>query len=95
MALAIREQIFGVPSGITYLQPTDVLSFDMRKGRKAQSTKALHQAVLEKSKNNPTDIFQLFEFEDHVTPTLSKKHRYAGCQSGIGLSLQRVWTESS
>ena len=74
MALAIREQIFGVPSGITYLQPTDVLSFDMRKGRKAQSTKALHQAVLEKSKNNPTDIFQLFEFEDHVTPTLSKKH---------------------
>lgn len=74
MALAIREQIFGVTSGITYLQPTDVLSFDMRKGRKAQSTKALHQAVLEKSKNNPTDIFQLFEFEDHVTPTLSKKH---------------------
>ena len=71
MALAIKEQIFGIYTGIDYLQPDEVLSFDKRKGRKAQKTKALHQAVFENSKANPTDMFHLFSFEEHVTPTSS------------------------
>ena len=72
MALAIKEQIFGISAGIDYLQPDDTLSFDKRKGKKAQKTKALHQAVLENRKNNPVDIFHLFPFEEHVTPTTAK-----------------------
>jgi len=72
MALAIKEQIFGIPTGIDYLQPDDILSFDKRKGKKAQKTKALHQAVLEYRKKNPMDMFHLFPFENHVTPTTAK-----------------------
>ncbi len=72
MALAIKEQIFGIPTGIDYLQPEDVLSFDKRKGKKAQKTKALHQAVLEARKKHPMEMFHLFPFQAHVTPTTAK-----------------------
>lgn len=71
MALAIQEQIFGVATGIEYL-PTDyVLSFDKRKGQKAQKTKAFHLSVAERNKNDKNSIhpFILKEFETYVCPT--------------------------
>ena len=70
MALSIQEQIFGVKTGLDFLPKDYVLSFDKRKGQKAQKTKALHLSVAEKTKE--TNIFHYFEpkeFEDYVCPT--------------------------
>lgn len=73
MALAIREQIFGVKAGIEYLQPEDTLSFDKRKGQKAQKTKALHKTVVEQNKIKAEHAFLLDEFEAYVTPASVKE----------------------
>ena len=73
MALAIREQIFGMKSDIEYLQPEDTLSFDKRKGQKAQRTKAIHQAVIEQNKVKADYSFNLKNFEVFVTPSSLKK----------------------
>ncbi len=69
MALAIREQIFGVQSNIEYLTEDDVLSFDKRKGQKAQKTRAIHQAVIEQNKLKADYSFNLEDFQTFVTPT--------------------------
>lgn len=69
MALSIRDQIFGVPSNIEYLQPDDTLSFDKRKGQKAQKTKAIHKAVLEKSYDQHNSAFTPIPFRAYVTPS--------------------------
>jgi len=71
MALAIQEQVFGLTSDIDYLASNYVLSFDKRKGQKAQKTKALHLSVAEKSKNNKGFFhpFILQEFESYVCPS--------------------------
>lgn len=74
MALAIREQVFGVSSGIEYLGAGDKLSFDKRKGMKAQKTKALHKAVLENGGPTPTAAFCPCEFEAYVEPSSIKKN---------------------
>ncbi len=70
MALAIKEQIFGIPSNIEYLNEDDVLSFDKRKGQKAQKTRAIHQAVIEQNKLKADYSFTLEDFQTFVTPTL-------------------------
>jgi DNA (cytosine-5)-methyltransferase 1 len=72
MALAIREQIFGIESNIDYLQPEETLSFDKRKGQKAKLTKAIHRAVVEQNKIKADYSFTLKEFETYVTPSSSK-----------------------
>lgn len=69
MALAIREQIFNVPSDIEYLQPDEVLSFDKRKGQKAQETKAIHQSVLKDSLVQKVSAFNPVNFKSYVTPS--------------------------
>lgn len=71
MALAIREQIFGLRPKIRvdYLQPDEVLSFDKRKGAKAQKTRAIHQKVEEQELVNQTHMFTLHEFSAHITPS--------------------------
>lgn len=68
LALSIREQIFGVPSHIDYLQTNDILSFDKRKGQKAKKTKAFHQAVVEQSLMKCDYAFNLISFACRVTP---------------------------
>lgn len=71
MALAIREQIFGEQANIEYLDSNYILSFDKRKSQKAQRTKELHLAVIEKSKED-TNIVRSFNpknFEAYVNPT--------------------------
>lgn len=73
MALAIREQIFGVKSNIEYLQPEDVLSFDKRKGQKAQKTKAMHRAVVEQNKVKAEHSFKLESFDAFVAPSSLKQ----------------------
>lgn len=72
MALAIRDQIFGIKSDIDYLQPDETLSFDKRKGQKAKHTKALHQAVAENNKIEAMHSFNLIDFETYVTPSSNK-----------------------
>ena len=69
MALAIKEQIFGMKADIEYLPPDATLSFDKRKGEKAKTTKAIHQAVVEKSKSTDVNAFQLKDFTALVTPS--------------------------
>ena len=71
MALAIREQIFGEQAGIEYLAPDFVLSFDKRKGLKAQKTKEMHLAVIKKSKEDSNIIrpFVPKDFDAYVNPT--------------------------
>lgn len=71
MALAIKDQVFGVSSGIDYLRPDEVLSFDKRKGQKAQKTKALHISVAKKNMEdaNIFHAFELREFEAYVSPS--------------------------
>lgn len=68
LALAIREEIFGIPAHIEYLNVTDVLSFDKRKGQKAKKTKEIHQAVVEQSLKRCDYAFTLKSFECKVIP---------------------------
>lgn len=70
MALAIKDQIFGESSRISYLSKTDVLSFDKRKGVKAQKTKAMHDEVLSNAQKSEKSLFQLSSFKDHVEPSV-------------------------
>lgn len=78
MALAIKEQVFGIKADIEYLSPDDVLSFDKRKGQKAKATKAIHQAVAEKSNSASVKAFQLKDFSASVMPsTLGKDNMHA------------------
>lgn len=72
LALAIREEIFNVPSGIEYLPVDYVLSFDKRKGQKAQRTREIHQAVVERSMTQNDYAFHLIEYEDRISPTTIK-----------------------
>jgi len=68
LAVAIKEQIFGYESNVTYLRPDEKLSFDKRKSAKAQKTRQKHQSVFEKSKDNPQLIFNLHEYETNIIP---------------------------
>lgn len=96
MALAIREQIFGIPSIIDYLQPDESLSFDKRKGQKAQRTRAIHQAVLEDMKESHMTTFKIFPFEAHVTPTSTKtKNNMRVTISDQGLVMIDIRTDRS
>lgn len=69
MALAIKEQVFDSKTDIEYLSPDDTLSFDKRKGQKAKETKAIHQAVAEKSKSVVVSAFHLKDFSTSVMPS--------------------------
>lgn len=69
LALAIRDQIFGIESDIEYLSEDDVLSFDKRKSQKAKKTKAYHQAVEEREKEHFKKTIHVHDFSGHVTPT--------------------------
>lgn len=69
MAMSIRDQIFGIPSKLEYLQPDSVLSFDKRKGQKAQKTRKIHQNVVEQHLATPSHMFHLLDFETYITPS--------------------------
>lgn len=70
MALAIKDQIFGDSSKISYLSKSDVLSFDKRKGAKAKKTKAMHDEVLSNALKSDNSLFHLSSFIDYVEPYL-------------------------
>jgi len=69
LAMAIMDQIFDISSDIEYLKPDERLSFDKRKGVKAQKTREVHQMVLENGKNDPKYMFNLHDYEAQVTPS--------------------------
>lgn len=48
LALAIAKQVFDAPSIVRLLDPNRVLSFDSRKGAKAQKTRAMHRAIVKR-----------------------------------------------
>jgi DNA (cytosine-5)-methyltransferase 1 len=72
MAIAIAKQIFGVNVPIELLEASRVLSYDKRKGAKAQSTRALHAAVSESA----SDI----EFGAFFTPS-----NYSATERTVGV----------
>lgn len=72
MALAVRDQIFGIASDIEYIDSDYVLSFDKRKGVKAQKTRAIHRAVLESKIASGGTTFIIGDFDAHVSPTTCK-----------------------
>lgn len=74
LALAIREQIFGIQSDIDYLKMDETLSFDKRKGQKAQKTREIHQAVMVQNKIKADYSFKLNSFEAYVTPSSIMKN---------------------
>lgn len=50
-----------------------MLSFDKRKGQKAQKTKAMHRAVVEQNKVKAEHSFKLESFDAFVAPSSLKQ----------------------
>lgn len=69
LAIAIAKQIFRRDIDIKLLTSDRVLSFDKRKGLKAQATRAIHNKVLEIGQINGRKTFNFRNYESFVTPT--------------------------
>lgn len=83
LALAIREQIFGIQSNIEYLAYDTKLSFDKRKSQKAKRTKELHHAVMENVKASHQSVFTPMDFEATVKPSyfITRPNLKATCKA--------------
>lgn len=68
LALAIAGQIFDKKADVRLLPNDKVLTFDKRKGMKAQKTRALHVQVVEKGRNQETSGFRFENYESVTTP---------------------------
>jgi DNA (cytosine-5)-methyltransferase 1 len=72
LALAISLQVFNRPAPVRLL-PTDVvLSFDKRKGKKAQATKQYHDSISGRGDDNRPDMFRFYDYESCTTPSSRK-----------------------
>ena len=71
LALAIKEEIFGIPTNLEYLPYDEKLSFDKRKHQKAKKTRALHDKVAKENISNPSYMFTLSNYESYTTPSSS------------------------
>jgi DNA (cytosine-5)-methyltransferase 1 len=72
MALAIARQIFHRDVDVSLMPPDKQLSFDKRKGQKAQKTKQHHDTVVLLRQQNGHGRDEVFSFSDYtarVTPT--------------------------
>jgi DNA (cytosine-5)-methyltransferase 1 len=69
LALAIAQQIYGCRVDIPLLAHDRVLTFDTRKGVKAQNTRKLHADVVRKSDIHPKAYFSLTSYKAVVTPS--------------------------
>ena len=68
MALAIKQQIFGIDCGVDLIDKSFKLSFDKRKGQKAQATKAKHDEVAASYLKTTGSLFCLNDYEAFVEP---------------------------
>lgn len=70
LALAIATQIFGRSCNVRLLASDRVLSFDSRKGAKAQKTRAMHVEIVKSSKKkSATALFKATSYSTRVEPT--------------------------
>ena len=69
IALAIAKQIFRKKVDIRLLSPDHVLTFDKRKGQKAQATRQLHENAVKAAVGKRNAPFRLRAYESTVTPT--------------------------
>lgn len=95
IALAIKKQIFGHYIQIELLEPTAKLSFDKRKGIKAQKTRALHQMVIEKNNNKITKAFEPFDYTSFVSPTTCKKDNVVVTHDSEGIIHIKVESDNT
>ena len=70
LALAIANQVFGRAANVGLLANKSVLTFDMRKGVKAQKTRKLHAEVAKNSRELSTALFALASYRATVTPSV-------------------------
>lgn len=68
LALAIAKQIFGRKSNLRLLPTHKQLSFDKRKGEKAQKTKAYHNQVVRENQGQRVSHFRIENYESITTP---------------------------
>jgi DNA (cytosine-5)-methyltransferase 1 len=69
LALAIARQVFKRNVDVALLAEDATLSFDRRKGLKAQSTRAFHDKVREKTGGRRPTVFRFTNYKTRVTPT--------------------------
>ena len=69
LALAIAKQVFGRDANVALLPNDSVLSFDTRKGAKAQKTRRLHAEVAKNSDGIRAALFSLRPYVGTVTPS--------------------------
>jgi DNA (cytosine-5)-methyltransferase 1 len=69
LALAISSQIFHRHAQVRLLPTEATLSFDTRKGKKAQITKQYHNRVSNRGDDNRPDMFLCTNYESITTPT--------------------------
>lgn len=73
LALAIADEIFHAGSSPDeYLDPDEKLSFDKRKARKAQKTKAFHEIVAREKSESAVNGFTIGNYSSRVTPYTGK-----------------------
>jgi DNA (cytosine-5)-methyltransferase 1 len=77
IALAIAKQVFGRDSEVALLEHGRVLSFDTRKGQKAQKTRKLHDEIERKAYDHPSSaFFTLKPYKGTVEPSgFSQTHK--------------------
>ncbi len=68
LALALAKQIFNRKAEIRLMPSDQALSFDKRKGQKAQKTRAIHIQVMEKKRGQSLNIFKFEDYESVTTP---------------------------
>lgn len=69
LALAIAKQVFERNADVILLPHDRALTFDTRKGIKAQNTRKLHAEVVEKSDGQQKNFFSLSPYRATVTPS--------------------------
>ncbi len=70
LALAIAEQVFDRPTEVNLLEPDRALSFDHRKGLKAQKTRAMHiEIVKSTNQRRGPALFKASSYTTRVMPT--------------------------
>jgi DNA (cytosine-5)-methyltransferase 1 len=72
LAVAIAQQIFDRDVQIALLPEDQTLSFDKRKGQKAQNTRKYHASVVLSQPQRTKSFFTFKDYTTHTTPTTSQ-----------------------
>lgn len=93
LARAIADQIFGRASNLSYLASDRVLSFDRRKGQKAQKTRALHEAIVAAPKSpGQGGYFRSVTYESDL-PAINGMTPHVVCRGNRQRTLLTVTTD--